>query len=60
MTTPKAAALDALTQIQKALDSPEPLTGLRLRLLRETVDYARDCVEGIDELRWKRRKDKTP
>ena len=45
MTTPKADALDALAQIRTALESPEPLTGLRLRLLRETVDYTENIIE---------------
>ena len=60
MTTPKADALDALAQIRTALESPEPLTGLRLRLLRETVDYAVDCVERVEETKRRRRKEKSP
>lgn len=58
--TAKANALDGLAQIRKALDSSEPLTGLQLRLLRETVDYAVDRVEQIEELKRRRRKERTP
>jgi hypothetical protein len=58
--TARVQALDALAQIRKALDSPEPLTGLSRRLLRETVDYCVDCVEQIEETKRPRRKETKP
>lgn len=54
----KAEAVEAIEQAMKALDSTEPLTGLRVRLLRETLAYAASAVEAIQELKRPRRKPK--
>lgn len=55
MTTAKDEALNALDTARKMLDSPEPMTGLRLSLLRGTLDFAASAVERIEETKRPRR-----
>ena len=56
--TAKAEALQALDQARKMLDATEPMEGLRVRLLRGTLDYAAEAVEKIQETKRPRRKEK--
>ena len=54
--TAKDEAINALDSARKMLDAPEPLTGLRLSLLRETLVFAVEAIERIEELKRARRK----
>lgn len=53
--TAKEEALNALDTIRKMVDSPEPLSGLRLQLLRTTLDFAATSVEALQEVKRKRK-----
>jgi hypothetical protein len=53
--TAKEEALNALDTARKMLDSPEPLTGLRLSLLRGTLDFAASAIEAMQEVKRKRK-----
>lgn len=53
--TAKDDALNALDTARKMVDSPEPMTGLRLSLLRGTLEFAARAIEAIQELRRARR-----
>ncbi|MDD5304784.1 MAG: hypothetical protein PHS14_16940 [Elusimicrobia bacterium] len=53
MTT-KDEALNAIETARKMLDSPEPMTGLRLNLLRSTLEFAASSVEKLQEVKRKR------
>ena len=55
MSTAKTEALDTLNHLQKMLDAPEPLTGLRLSQFRATLEYAYECVTKICETKRPRR-----
>jgi len=53
--TIKEEALNALDTARKMLDSPEPMAGLRLSLLRGTLDFAASAIESIQEVKRKRK-----
>lgn len=57
--TPKAEAVGAIEQALKMLASPEPLVGLRLNLLKETLNYGLEAVEKIQEVKRKRKEKKS-
>ena len=56
--TAKDDALNALDQARKMVDAKEPMAGLRVSLLRGTLDYATEAVEKIQETKRPRRKEK--
>lgn len=58
--TAKLDALNALAHARKMLDEPEPLAGLRLGLLRGTLDYAIESVERTEETNRPRRTKEAP
>lgn len=49
--TARQEALNALDTARKMVDSPEPMTGLRLSLLRNTLEFAAGAVEKIQEVK---------
>lgn len=51
----KDNALNALMQVQKALEGPDPLEGLPRRQLAATVAYAVEEIEKVQELKRQRR-----
>jgi hypothetical protein len=48
--TAKSEAVDALSQARKILDAPEPLTPVRLAMLRGCLEHAEGRVAAIQEL----------
>jgi hypothetical protein len=53
--TAREEALSALDTARKMLDSPESMTGLRLSLLRSTLDFAAASIERIQEVKRQRK-----
>ena len=59
MNTHKSEALRALAHVQKALEGSEPLEGLPRRQLAATIAYAVENVEAIQELKRRRKAEKS-
>ena len=55
MISHKDEALNALAEVRARLTNPDPLDPLERRLLLARVEYARDEVAAIEELKRRRR-----